>query len=466
MRIKFPTLYLLFALFFLFSGISFANENSPKANNKVSDALSGNKNANSAGADSVLISLEAKTGRTAFADQTDPTGNSFTRKIFSGLSSKNLRKLLIGWSNIFPKPLRAKYVAFVEKAFFFPLALFLMVVILALIGNLLVATGVLFLTNRLMNFKRKEEVRLRLFFEKTLTDLMLQVTDTRETIRILSHPYLKENYNLLIDILMEFQKSFKGDADRQIIELYQEMDLGRISYNKTFAIFFYRQIQGIHELANMHPYHATEMIASRLNDHDEIVRTEAQICYPHVNRESPFEFLSILEKPFSQWAQLNIYYYIKIHEMPVPSFDKWLGSRHSNVVNFSILMITLFQQQENSDRVIDLLKMPNETTRNLAIVACGDLHIFESKHILKDSFAAETAKNQLEIARVFQFIGDDSDIPFLESIVRSENIPLRLEGCRTLFELGDNGRNHLEKINDSLHDTLLPYIDHIKDPRN
>ena len=466
MRIKLLTLSILLVVFALFTGISSAQVTPREAKNTDSNALSEKKSHLNQRTDSISISAKDNASPTSGTNETSSYKGSFTKRMFPGLSSENLRKLLLGWQKLFPEPIKSYYVSMVGKAFFFPVALFLMVLIVALIGNLLVVTGILFLTNRIMNFERKEKVRLRIFFEKTLTDLMLQVTDTQETIQILSHPYFKENYNLLIDILMEFQKSFRGDADRQIIELYQAMNLGKISYDKTFAIFFYRQIQGIHELANMHPYHATEMIASRLNDPDDIVRTESQICYPHVNKESPFDFLSILEMPFSEWAQLNIYYYIKIHEMPVPSFDKWLGSGQINVVNFSILMITLFQQQENSEQLIQMLRIPNEKTRHLTIAACGELHLFDSKTILKDSFPTETAKNQLEIARVFQSIGDDTDIPFLESIVCSDSIPLRLEGCRTLYFLSENGKTHLERINSSLNDSLSPFIAHIKDPRN
>ena len=466
MRIRFLTLSFLFTVFALFAGMANIQAFPEKAKHANSNTLSSDKSFDNQAKDSVVIAPKSEASETSGTLEPNRNRGTFTQRLFPGLSSENLRKLLLDWKNLFPDPIRSYYVAMVGKAFFFPVALFLMVLILALMGNLLVVTGILFLSNRIMNYERKEKVRLRIFFEKTLTDLMLQVTNTQETIQILSHPYLKENYNLLIDILMEFQKSFRGDADRQIIELYQGMDLGQISYNKTFAIFFYKQIQGIHELANMHPYHATEMIASRLNDPDDIVRTESQICYPHVNKESPFEFLSILEMPFSEWAQLNIYYYIKIHEMPVPSFNKWLGSGQINVVNFSILMITLFQQQEHAEQIIGKLKVPNETTRHLAIVACGELHLFDSKAVLKESFLGETAKNQLEITRVFQSIGDETDIPFLETIVRNESIPLRLEGCRTLYFLGENGKNHLERINQSLNDILSPFIAHIKDQRN
>jgi len=208
------------------------------------------------------------------------------------------------------------------------------------------------------------------------------------------------------------------------------------------------------------------MIALRLNDPNDIVRMEAQICYPYVNSQSPFDFLDLLEKPFSKWAQLNIYYFIKIHELPVPSFNRWLSSGNVNVVNFCILMSELFQQQENAEELIQKLNYPNENTRNLAISACGNLHLFESKIVMKNNFRTETQKNQVQIIKSLNNMGDETDIPFLEEIIRSNVIILQLEACRVLYNLSDAGRVHLEQLNHSLNDKLSVYIAHVKDTRN
>jgi hypothetical protein len=392
--------------------------------------------------------------------------NPFSRKILSGYKNRNLRSVLISWNTYFPQPLNEFYTIIVEKSFRFPIVFFFLFIIVALMGNVLVVIGILFLSNRIMNFRNKQRKSLRFFYEQILTDLMLQTIDSKEAMLRLSKPSQRKNSNLLIEVMMDFQKSFRGDADRLITELYQEMNLGKISYNKTFAISFYKQVEGIRELTNMHPYHATEMIAVRLNDSNDIVRTEAQICYPHVNKELPFDFLNILEKPFSRWAQLNIYYFIKIHELPVPSFHTWLNSNNQNVVNFCLQMINHFQQQENSSHIVEKLHDPNETIRTQAIRTCGDLHIFESKEIMRKLFQTETLQNKIEITKAYRNFGDESDIPFLTEIVRSDIVSLKLVACLTILSLGEPGRNHLDYLNRSMNNTLDPYIAHIQDSRN
>jgi hypothetical protein len=152
--------------------------------------------------------------------------------------------------------------------------------------------------------------------------------------------------------------------------------------------------------------------------------------------------------------------------MPVPSFKKWLRSDHTNVVNFCILMIALFQQHENSDEIILMLKNPRETIRLEAIRACRELHLLESRQEMKETFPTETLKNQLEITRTFSNIGTEEDLPFLADIARSEDIPLRLEACRTLFQMSERSRIYLDELNLSMNFALSDFIAHIKDPRN
>jgi hypothetical protein len=392
--------------------------------------------------------------------------NNGSQRILSGFNNRNLRAKLITFREYLPKNLKESYMMVVDNAFRFPVVFYILTFIILFAMNVFIVIGMLFVTNRIKNLRKSIRIKIRERYEIILTDLLLQVIDTRQAVQLLSNPKQKRNYNLLIDVMMDFQKSFRGEADRQIIELYQTLDLGRLSYNKTFAISTYEQVKGIRELTNMHPIHATEMIIPRLNDPNDIVRAEAQICYPYVNKEDPFGFLGFLEKPFSQWAQLNIYYYIKIHELPVPSFDRWINSSHMNVVNFCLLMMDLFQQHENSAVVIRLLRHREEATRKLAINTCGNLQLFESKPELKNIYKEETTKNKIYILKAFSNLGDESDHQFLEEILRNSIIPIRLEACRILYHMSETGRIHLEEVNHSMDFALTPFIDHIKDPRN
>lgn len=474
MRSDFLTFIIVSVVLTIFSSISYAQDIYGKKNTELSIIASDSLLTKKPDVISVRTPKEEESIYRIDIKEERIPNTFFSKKITSIITNRKIRGVLINWNVYLPGPLDRFYISIIDKAFRFPLVLLFLFIILTLALNVLIVTGILFWTNRIMNYRKQREKKLRRYFEQVLTDLMFQGIEMEEAISLLSKPGLRKKYNLLIEIMMDFKKSFRGDSDRYIIDLYQKMDLVKISYNKTFDISFYKQIKGIRELATMHPDSAIEMIALKLNDPDEIVRMEAQICYPNVNSESPFDFLDLLEKPFSKWAQLNIYYFIKIHELPVPSFNRWLTSGNVNVVNFCILMSELFQQQENSEQIILRLNHPNENTRNLAIHACGILHLFEGKVIMKNNFRTETQKNQLDIIKTLNYMGEETDIPFLEEIIRSKETSLQLEACRVMYDLSATGRDQLEKIKNkfnsflhhSMNEKLSLFISHIKDPRN
>jgi hypothetical protein len=68
--------------------------------------------------------------------------------------------------------------------------------------------------------------------------------------------------------------------------------------------------------------------------------------------------------------------------------------------------------------------------------------------------------------KVFYNIGDEGDFQFIESVLKRENIALRLEACRTMVNISAEGTNRLAYANETMDFILTPYIAHIKDPRN
>ena len=64
-----------------------------------------------------------------------------------------------------------------------------------------------------------------------------------------------------------------------------------------------------------------------------------------------FEFLSHLKRPFSLWEQITLHDLIIQHNIPVPSFKKWLISPNDTVVIFALRMIREFKQTEAEEDV-------------------------------------------------------------------------------------------------------------------
>ena len=82
---------------------------------------------------------------------------------------------------------------------------------------------------------------------------------------------------------------------------------------------------------------------------------EAQIALVRLSDNGHFDFLSQLKRPFSLWEQITLHDLIIQHNIPVPSFKKWLISekRHSGDIFTS--MIREFKQNEAEEDVKNCL---------------------------------------------------------------------------------------------------------------
>jgi len=222
----------------------------------------------------------------------------------------------------------------------------------------------------------------------------------------------------------------------------------------------------LRKLTFLYPDGAMKIIPDLINDSDDFVRAEAQTAYVRLNPENPFHFLKTLSRPFTRWTQIAAFYIFRLHRKSTPVFAEYLDSQNTNVRNFSLRMITFFQQLENISEVLKMVSCEDESTRFLAIKAINTLRLYDGKTLLKEKFENETLRNKIEIIKAFKNIGAKEDFEFLKGIILSENISLKLEGCRSLYFIGSEGKEWLENLNKTMNGKLDLYIAHISDPRN
>jgi len=129
-------------------------------------------------------------------------------------------------------------------------------------------------------------------------------------------------------------------------------------------------------------------------------------------------------------------------------------------------MIIYFQQLENVGKILKMLENKDEQIRFLSYKAINDLRLFEGKELIKNKFSKETDKNKLEIIEALRNTGDLEDFDFLTSIIECEPISFKIEACRSMYFMNNEGRERLLKLkNESIPEIEL-YIAHITDQRN
>lgn len=388
-------------------------------------------------------------------------------KMMSWERSQNIEMKLIQVAKLFlPRSFLPFYIQMIDSAIRFPIILFFLMLIILFILNALVIMIILEASNTLKNQLLRYSELYQTMYERVVTGYLFQEFDIETAIHRLKKMNRPRNRKIFVSVLFNFQKNLSGDSDEKILEIFFRLGLNEDAVKKINSHSLYFKILGLRELTNFHPSGAFSIVESHINDKNDTLRAEAQSSYVRLNREEPFRFINKLRKPFTRWTQLTSFYIFKLHKLPAPSFAEFLQSDLYNVQNFSLRMITYFQQQENAGEIIKLLGAVRDLTRYLAIRAIVDLGIREAKPLLKERFEDEIYRNKLEIVKAMQHIGNTDDFNFLEKIIRGNDVTLKIEACRSMYFMNSSGIENLLLLNQEQELCLEPFIAHINDPRN
>ncbi len=354
----------------------------------------------------------------------------------------------------------------IDVVFDVPLLIVLLVLIVAFLFNVFLVAFIVVISNLIKNARDKYFSGLKDRYEDVLTNFLFEEINDQEAVGKLERVKTSTGRKILIEILFNYLNNLSGEYNERILMLYLQLGLQYESIRKISSIFFHRRVQGIRELANMYPSGAKNIIVRYIRDKNDFVRNEAQIAYVYLDKEASFDFLDNLGRPFSQWVQLNSLNFVKLHEKEVPSFDQWVNSENNDIQDFSIRMISYYQQSENESAILSMLDHKNEKTRLYAIQAVKHMSLIGARDIVKMKYLNETRRNKLEIIKAFETIGDERDFEFLDQLLAGDDLELKLAACRALYRMGDVGRNHLDEIKINPELDLNRFIEHVKDPRN
>ena len=394
-------------------------------------------------------------------------GNFLAKILFKNEDPKNFRNVLInfGERNL-PRNFQGVYAKIVEVSLLYPVILIFIVFILFFIFNILVVFLILNYTIRKKNHREKYLKVYGRMYEDIIMSYMFGIYTWDKVLLKMKKIKRKTNRRILISILLNFHENLKGEINNIIPEIYVDLGLHNDSFKSAKSIFDYRKIQGIRELTYLYPKGAMGIISGLINDKNDHVRSEAQTAFIRLNPDNPFRFFDILVKPFTRWTQLSAFHLIRLYQLPVPEFVKYLESKHFNIRNFSLRMITYFQQLENVSDIFKMLDSKAEITRFLTYRAINDLRLYEGKELIKNRFSSETEKNKIEIVKALRNIGLKEDLEFLENVISKESVSLKIEACRTMYFMNQESREKILLMNEKYNAGLGLYIAHVTDPRN
>lgn len=250
---------------------------------------------------------------------------------------------------------------------------------------------------------------------------------------------LKRKYfrGVLIQELVQARKGFSGEAGVNLLTLYEQLDLRRLSLEKLESPQWYVKAQGIQELAHTDQHGELDKIYKLTNDRNELVRMEAQLAVVQLSGFEGLKFLENLTYQLSDWQQVNLLSELRgVHQSSSAGVDGWLSSNHDSVVIFALKLICIYQHFELYSSVVRCLSHSNAKVRFQAITTLKEIYTEETESELMDSYRSEDLQNKLKILVVLTEIGTKQILPFLFSEMSNESNRVKMEAARAISAIG------------------------------
>lgn len=331
-----------------------------------------------------------------------------------------------------------------------------------------IATMIILLVFILLNrirIERRERLKQELSeeYQSLIVDYLYYDISPEKFREIASDKFRRQ---VLIDQMIDVGINLKGESSQKLNALYRELGLHIDSIRRAHDFRWHKKIKGFRELSFMNIKDANPEIYKALNSPNEILRMEAQIALVRLSDKEPFEFLSYLKKPFSLWEQITLHQLIIQHNIPVPSFKKWLNSTNPTVVMFALRMIREFKQYDAEYAVRQTLLYDSPAVRQLAVQVAGDLKMRSTLDTMKRIYKEQDYNTCLEIIKAMGKMPDPSLLGFLKLVLdKEEDVQLQIEAVKAIENNGEEGIKELVKLMKSEYKNYNIIIRHVLDRR-
>ncbi len=314
--------------------------------------------------------------------------------------------------------------------------------------TLVILLTIILLNRRRMQREKEQREYLMERYQQILMDYLFEQANRpvalEELQRIATNPF---NRQILIDQMIDLSINLRGEIREDIRGLYLQLGLKKDSLRKANSRKWHKNIKGFRELAFMNIREATDRIAESLNSNNEVLRMEAQIAMVGLSEENPYQFLDLMEKPFSVWEQVTLHEMVTQHDLPVPPFRQWFGSTNLSVVIFALEMAGWFKQKEAGDEVIGLFDHKSEEVRRTAFRVSGDIGLSQALPLLVNRYGTESYANRVEILHTFEKLPDERYLDFLKMVLDTEEeVQLQILATKAMENTGEPGISKLIRL--------------------
>ncbi len=346
---------------------------------------------------------------------------------------------------------------------------YLLLIVEVLFLNLLTMLIIIYITlyfkKRKFFFTRKVQQEMEVWVTQAILnefDGDLQFAIPESFFRLLKSDLTKQ---FVIDELIKIKKSVAGTAAKNVIALYEALDLKKYSLRKLRKRKWYIKARGIHELYSMQQIDMLKKIYEDTNSKNEYVRMETQVGVINMTGFDGLLFLNLATYPITEWQQIKLLAQLKSSEeegqlaMNIPN---WLDSDNDTVVIFSLRLAEVYQQFPVYDSVVKCLSHHKVSVRIQAIKTLVSIANKETPLLLTKHYRSETFTNQLAILDALLKIATFEQAWFLIDLLDDESDLIKLKAARALSVCFSDGMKILEEKAKAPYGPYQKILLHIK----
>ena len=241
---------------------------------------------------------------------------------------------------------------------------------------------------------------------------------------------------VMIDVLIQYRKNFRGDVGELLRKLYIDMELTKDSFEKMKTMRWERKIKAVIELTQMNIPISDVTILPLTNSPNPLLRAVARNAYIQLSKNEPFKFFDIATEPLLPWDQLEMFRIITTtKDIMIPNFSRWISySTNKSIVAFCLKLIAHYDQKTAIPAVMDLLNNKDHYFRAEAINCLGKLSAEIAEVRLVKIYEHQPLNCQIEILRAIGMIASGKYLEFLKhELMYSTNFDIRMAATRAII---------------------------------
>ncbi len=269
---------------------------------------------------------------------------------------------------------------------------------------------------------------------------------------------------IILKNILSVDNSFSGESNIQLRKLYTKLNYDKRALQKLRSESWAIRAKAIRELSQMDIVETTDIIRKSLDHINPVLRLEAGIALLKLDKANPFSFLDV-DRELTTWQQMNLLEIIrKVKSLKVPNFKRWLYSKQESIIEFSIKLISYYQQLDAVDELKLLLTHKSATVRFELVKCLGTL---EMEEVIDDLIVVyESEKEEavrLQCIKSIAYLGGEASIVFLEKVLLSGISVEMLVAAIAIRESGVMGTIKLKEYLNTEDVQLLKVLKHALD---